>query len=95
MPSRKNLKKQINELTYEVVSDCFTYLTIHEEKNRQKVLDIITEMVKYRNELIHRVNNYDKIKTPKEIKSHYRKIKKDLLSAMDKSFLKLSKLSQK
>ena len=95
MPSRKDLKKQINNLTYEVVSDCFTYLLIHEEKNRQKVLNIITETVKYRNELIHHVNNFDKIKTPKEIKSHCRKIKKDLLSAMDKSLLKLSKLSQK
>ena len=95
MANVKKLKKEVGSITYEVVSDCFTYLLVNEEKNKEKVLEIISEAINLRNNIIQRINNSNKEKKPKEIKNYYRDIRKDLSSGMDKSFEKLSKLSKK
>lgn len=95
MANVKKLKKEVGSITYEVVSDCFTYLLVNEEKNKEKVLEIISEAINLRNNIIQRINNSNKEKKPKEIKNYYRDIRKDLSMGMDKAFEKLSKLSKK
>ncbi len=95
MSNVKKLKKEVGNITYEVVSDCFTYLLVNEEKNKEKVLEIISEAINLRNNIIQRINNSNKDKKPKEIKNYYSDIRKDLSSGMDKAFEKLSKLSKK
>lgn len=90
MASIKDLKKSINDLTYEVVSDCFTYLLINDNKNRDKVLKIISATVKDRNELVTRMNHFP---AEEKKKRYFGKIKADLIKKMDQSFQKLSKLS--
>jgi len=90
MASIKDLKKCINDLTYEVVSDCFTYLLINDNKNRDKVLKIISGTIKNRNELVTRVNH---LPVGEKKSKYFGKIRADLSRKMDQSFLKLSKLS--
>ena len=90
MASIKDLKKAINELTYEVVSDCFTHLLVNGDKNRDKVLKIISETVSNRNELVARLNRSHE---EEKKRPYIGKIKTDLIKKMDHSFLKLSKLS--
>jgi len=90
MASIKNLKKCINDLTYEVVSDCFTNLLTNEDKNKDKVLKIISETIKNRNDLIRRVNQFSKEKNKTK---YFGSIRTDLMKKMDQSFSKLSKLS--
>jgi hypothetical protein len=95
MANKREIKKDVDYLVGEVISDCYTYLIIHGDKNRDKVIDIIGGIVEKRNELIGRVNNPDKKSDTKQVKAHYKAINVDLLAAIDESFTKLSKLSSK
>ena len=93
MSSIKNLKKEIGNITYEVVSDCFGYILVNGEKNKEKAISIITETINLRNDMIYRLGHFEGDKTRKKIKAHYAKVKNDLYVGMDKSLQKLSKLS--
>ena len=95
MASIKNLKKEINNLCYEVVSDCFTYILVNEDKNRDAVLKIISETISFRNDLIGKLQNPDEEITSKGLKKYYKTLRTELLSGMDKSLKKLSTLSKK
>ena len=95
MANKREIKKDVDFLVGEVISDCYTYLLINGEKNRDNVIEIIGSIVEKRNALINRVNNQDKSFDTKQVKSHYKAINADLLAAIDESFSKLSKLSAK
>lgn len=62
MASKRLLKKSINNLTYDLVSECFTYRHFHPESNTG-VNTIIHEIVITRNELIKKVNHAPSIGT--------------------------------
>lgn len=55
MASKRLLKKRINNLTYQLVSECFTYRHFHPDKNAG-VNEIINDVVKTRNDLVSRIN---------------------------------------
>ncbi len=95
MANKREIKKDVDYLISEVISDCYTYLMIHGDKNRDSVIEIIGAIVDKRNDLISRVNNHDKSFDSKQIKSHYKAINNDLLTSIDDSFSKLSNLSAK
>jgi len=95
MANKREIKKDVDFLVGEVISDCYTFLLINGEKNRDNVIEIIGSIVDKRNDLISRVNNQDKAFDKKQVKSHYKAINADLLVAIDESFSKLSKLSSK
>jgi len=95
MANKREIKKDVDYLVSEVISDCYTYLMIHGEKNRDNVVEIIGSVVETRNDLIARVNNHNKSFDSKQIKAHYKAINADLLAAIDGSFSKLSNLSAK
>ncbi len=94
MAKVKDLKREINDLTYEVVSDCFTYLLVNEKKNEDKVVKVISETINTRNDLIARVNRLKREKGAKKGEG-FRKIREELCSGMNKSFEELSKISHK
>ncbi len=95
MAKKREIKKDVDFLVSEVVSDCYAYMYINGEKNKEKVLDIISNMIEKRNQLFERINNPSKEFDSKQIKSHYKAIQTDLLAAADESFTKLSELSSK
>jgi len=94
MASIRYIKKDIDYLVSEVISDCYTYLFLHSEKNKGKVIEIIENVVESRNELFSRVNNPAKDADSKQIKKHYKNIYNDLFATVDESFNKLSELSK-
>jgi len=91
MASRRKLKKDIDFLTFEVISDCYNHIYLHSE-NEEKVIDIIKETVANRNSLVARVNHPDGKNNPKLVKAYYKSIFNDLISNIDKSFTNLSEL---
>lgn len=95
MANKREIKKDVDYLVGEVISDCYTYLLINGEKNRDNVVEIIGSIVEKRNDLINRVNNQDKKFDTKQVKSHYKAINEDLLASVNDSFTKLSTLSAK
>ena len=77
MASIKQLKDDINFLTYDLINECFTFKIYHPEKN-SATDKAISEIVRLRNELIHRVNHPESKNDPGKLKAHFNKIKADL-----------------
>jgi hypothetical protein len=94
MASLRELKKNIDNLVFEVISDCFVYSGVHPDNKSDELTAIISDAVNFRNDLIARVNNPDGKDNPKIIKAYYKSVEKDLLTGVDKLFNRLSNLSK-
>lgn len=78
MASIRKIKKDINYLAYELLTEAFTYKRFHPEVEEKKFDDVIKEVVKSRNELISRVNNHGSNGSPVDVTEHFNKIKEDM-----------------
>lgn len=92
MASIKNIKKDIDYLVDEVISDSLLCMSIQKGKEKEKIIEVINTMVETRNNLISKVNNAPKAKKSSENKAYFKEIYNELLTTTDKSFEKLSKL---
>jgi len=87
MASRRNLKKSINNLTFELVSECLTYKHFHKDKKHDKTDKAMENVVSKRNELIDKVNHPIEKADYKKNRNYYRVIIKDMndmVTFMDK-----------
>ncbi len=57
MANKRDLKKDIDYLVGEVISDCYTYMLINGEKKRDDAIAIIESILEKRNDLIHRIKH--------------------------------------
>ncbi len=89
MANLRVIKKDIDYLVSEVISDCWTFMYINQGDNSQEAVDIINEAVELRNSLYERVNHPDK----ENMKAHYKAVNKDLLNGVDSLFNKISNLA--
>lgn len=94
MANRRNLKKDINYLVNEVVSDCLAYMFIHPDKNKEKAMNIVEQTIEKRNELIAKISQVKKEKDPKKVKQTFTQLKKEMFDSIDASFLNLSSLTK-
>jgi len=95
MANVRNLKKDIDYLVYEVISDCFVFSNLHPDIKSNELSAIISDAVDFRNDLISRVNNPDGKDNPKIVKAFYKSVEKDLLTGVDKLFSRLSEMTKK
>ncbi|MGD0754130.1 MAG: hypothetical protein ABR927_03635 [Bacteroidales bacterium] len=95
MASVRELKKNIDYLIFEVISDCFVFSNIHPENKTDEVSALISDAVEFRNDLIARVNHPDGKDNPKIVKAYYKTVEKDLIAGVDKLFQRLSTVSSK
>ena len=58
MKNLREIKKDINYLASEVVSDCLTYLAINDNKNQEEVSKIIGAALDLRDEMVCKINDY-------------------------------------
>ncbi len=77
MASVKNLKDEINYITFDLINECFAFKNFHPGRGKD-VDGVIGEVVKLRNELIARANHPEQKEDQKKLKAHYRKIRTDL-----------------
>ncbi len=94
MATKRNVKKDIEYITYTIVHDCMAHLEIDNDKTHDSVVEIISAAVQKRNELYFKVNHQEKGKRI-EVRAYYRDIYKDLFESADSSFDKLSKIIKK
>ncbi len=78
MAKRRDIKKDINHLTYQVINECYTFIDYSPDVDYENVMDIILEAVDLRNDLIYRLNHVENKGDKKAIKSHFNQIIKDL-----------------
>lgn len=93
MASVRDLKKDIDYLVFEVISDCFAYSNVHPDNKTDELRTIISDAVEFRNDLIARVNNPDGKDNPKIVKAYYKSVSRDLMTGVDKLFERLSSIS--
>lgn len=74
MASIRNLKKDLNYLSYELLTEVFAYKHFHTEMEEVKFDDAIRDIVKLRNELLGQINHPGPFESPVEQKQHFRKI---------------------
>ena len=94
MASVRNLKKDIEYLVFEVVSDCFTFAGLYPGKHTDELSDIVEEAIQLRNELYNRVNNTPAEATDASMKGYYKGVRKDLFKGVDNLFDRLSKVTK-
>lgn len=56
MANKRFIKKDIDFLVGEVISDCYTFMYLNGDKNKEQVVGIMEGIVEKRNELIDKVN---------------------------------------
>jgi hypothetical protein len=95
MASVRQLKKDIDNQLFEIISDCLLFVGLHPDKKTDDVSDIIEDAVSLRNDLIARTNNPDGKNDPKIVKKHYQSITSDLNKGVDELCSRLSSLSAK
>jgi hypothetical protein len=84
MAKIRNLKKDINYLTSELISETFTYKYFHPELTDAKLSDVITDIIEWRNELLVKINGFEETKNPKLVKKFYREIRGSFETTINK-----------
>ncbi|MFP4665079.1 MAG: hypothetical protein ACLFM1_11695 [Bacteroidales bacterium] len=93
MASVRDIKKDINYLTYEVLSDCMIYKHVNEGDSK-KTDEIMKNMIEKREDLIKRVNEAKKLDDKKKTREAFNSIVEEAMKAADESFTELSKLAK-
>lgn len=82
MASIRKLKKDINILTYDLLTECYTRKYYDTVINEDKFDEIIRKIVFLRNDLILRTNHPESDADSNSLREHYRKINEDLYELM-------------
>jgi uncharacterized phage infection (PIP) family protein YhgE len=93
MASKRELKKDVDYLIYEVFADCFAYKEVFPNDKTDKITEIVNDAVGLRNDLFARINNPDGKANKRITKTYFQLVRKDLLEGVDKLFGRLSVLA--
>ncbi len=78
MASIRILKKDINILTYDLLTECYVYKHYNDGVTEDRFDEVIKKIVYLRNDLILRANHPETDAESQNLKDHYRKIREDL-----------------
>lgn len=95
MASVKRLKKDVDYVISEIISDCYTCLIINNDIDQNGVLTIVEEAVNLRNSLFDRINNPAEKHNKSLVKKHYYLIRENMFEAADGFFVRLSDICKK
>ncbi len=90
MGNLRTIKKDVEFFICELIDDCLIYLELNNNKNEEKVGEIIGAALDLQDELIDKINH-----PQKEIKArvYYKAIEKELFEGVDALYEQLSSLS--
>jgi len=93
MASTRLLKKDINDVTNELIIECFTYNYIFPEKIQDDLAQIIAETIEMRSDLLTKVNQ---VKPSKEnpAKKQFKKINDDFNEKIENLVERLEKFEK-
>ncbi len=89
MANLRIIKKDIDFLVTEVISDCWGFIYANEGNKSEEAIEIISEAVDLRNKLYESINHPDK----SNLKKHYKAVNIALLKGVDNLFMKISSLA--
>jgi len=74
MASKRILKKGINNLAFDLISECYIYSFFHKDSSTDKTNSVMEEILKIRNELVSKINNPEHKDDKKKNRAYYRSI---------------------
>lgn len=89
MASRKELKKDIDYLVFELVADCYGCIYENPDMDLSGFERVINEAVELKEELITRINQYDPSEKGNSRK-HFKSIRHDLVKGLKGGYEKLN-----
>ncbi len=89
MASLRKLKRDIDYLMDEVVTDSYLSLYFHPD-NRDAIVGVIRDAVDLRNSLYDRANHPIEKKSGSLVRKHYAAVRRDMFDGIDALFVRLS-----
>lgn len=89
MASIRKLKKDIQFLTAEGISDCINLVDDQDVERNSKILDVIREIVDNHNNIIERVCHPDGKDNSKLLRKFFKQVKTDYIQGLDEAYKKL------
>jgi len=83
MASIRLLKKDINRLAFNLLSECFAIKHYNKGVSDDEYDAVIKKIVYLRNDLISRANHPEQDAETSSIKDHYKSVQKDLIDLFD------------
>lgn len=87
MASRRILKKSINNLTFDLISECYIYKHFNPGKKDDLVGEVLEDIARKRNDLVLKMNHPTNKSDYKQNRKYFREVAlgmNDLVGAMDK-----------
>lgn len=95
MASIKQLKKDVDNNVFEIISDCLLFTGLHPDNKTDEVYSIIEDAVSLRNDLFNRINNPVSKDDPKANRKYFAAVEADLGEGVTKLCERLSSVSKK
>ncbi len=92
MASKRDLKKDVDSLIFEVVSECYSFADIYPEADPAKADEIIEKAMDLQDETITKINNVDKSLSSKEKKKYFNELKTEFIKKIEELFKELDEL---
>ncbi len=93
MASLRKLKKDIDYLMDEVVTDSYLSLYFHPD-SKDAIVSVIRDAVDLRNSLYDRVNNPIEKKSSSLVRKHFAAVRRDMFDGIDRLFVRLSEVGK-
>ncbi len=94
MASKKNLKKDINFLTDDIIGTCMMHQNIGSNKNEKELNQIIEDILVFRDEVVSQVNEPELPESTKNMRSYYRELYQKFLKKVDETYEKINSLTE-
>ncbi len=91
MASIRRIKKDIDYLTSQVMSDCYLTIYFHPEK-KAEIIAIMSEAAELRNKYIAAASNAVEKNNASLVRKHYAQLREDIIAGIDAMFVRLSEL---
>ena len=93
MASLRRLKKDIDYLLDEVVTDSYLSLYFNPER-KDDIVKVMQDAVELRNSLYERANNPAEPKSRSLVRKHYAAVRRDMFAGIDELFVRLSETAK-
>lgn len=92
MASRRKLKKTIQFVSSELITDVYFRCLMSKQIDNQKVDNLVIDIMALSKEFILRANHPDGTENPKRVKIYFRKLFSDWQIAMEKTIKEIESL---
>lgn len=92
MASKRKLKKDIDNLIYEIVADCYTYMELYPKADHQPAKNMAEKAMDLQDETLEKINVHKGENVPDDSRKYFNEIKKEFVDQANKMLSELDEL---